>query len=132
MEGPIVVLLAVGIALLGAVYRRTRTKSLARISDEEFLRDFLARHPVRAPTDAILTERRRIARVLGIAPEKLASGQSVELLSGRLTYLADFSVAWNDLADEAAEARQAGGLGGRERPRSTIGELMEDRLTAAR
>ena len=123
---------AVGIAAFGVVYRRARAKSLPPISDEEFLRDFLARHPVRATSEAILTERRRIARVLGIAPARLAAEQSVELLSERLSYMADFSVAWNDLADEAAEARQAGSLGVRERPPSTIGELIEDRLTAAR
>jgi hypothetical protein len=134
MGGAIVALFAVAVAIaaLGATYRRARSKSLPTISDEEFLRHFLAQHATRAAPEAILTERRQIARTLGVAPEKLTAEQSVKSLSDRLTYLADFSVAWNDLADEAAEARQASGLGPREDPPSTIGELIEDRLAAAR
>lgn len=125
----LLVLLLSGLVVgLGAVYRRFRSRDLPEIPDEQFVRDFLARHPIRVAPEAILSERRHVARVLGIAPEKLAVTHTVDFLSARLSYLADFSVAWNDLADEAEEMRQEAGLERRKRPVSTLGELLEDRL----
>jgi hypothetical protein len=133
MSGLTVALLAlsIGVAALGAVYRRTRAKSLPSMSDDDFLSDFLNRHPVTAPPNVILAERRRVARVLGIPPERLTADQSEQLLSERLSFFVHFSVAWNDLVDEAAEARQASGLGPRARPPLTVGEVIEDRLATA-
>jgi hypothetical protein len=131
MGGPVVMFLgvAVGVAVVGVIYRRLRARSLPTIPDDNFINEFRARHPINAAPEAILSERTRIARALGLAPRKLGVDQSMEFLSSRLSYLADFSVAWNDLADEAAEAREARGLGRRERAPLTVGELIEDRVT---
>jgi hypothetical protein len=122
-------LIAIAVAVVagGILYRRFRSRSLPPLSDEEFLRTFYKRHTATIPSAVILAERRRIAKVLGLAPEKLAPDQSVTVLSERLSYLAEFSVAWNDLADEAAEARCRNGVPSRQRPPTTIGQLIEDR-----
>ena len=124
--------IGIGVAVLGRIYSRLRASAFPSISDDEFVREFIARHPVAAAPATILKERRRIARILGIPPDRLAPGQSGEALSSRLTFLAEFSIAWNDLADDAAEAREASGLGPREPPPQTIGELLEDMLGSVR
>jgi hypothetical protein len=128
-------LLAAGIAALafmtlGSIYRWLLSRGMPNIPDDQFVREFFSHHRVSAPPEAVIAERRRVARVLGIEPEKLGIGQTVEALSDRLSYLAEFSVAWNDLADEAREAREAAGLAMRDRPPANIGQLIEDRLSA--
>lgn len=126
------ILVAVAVAALGFLYRRIRSRNLPEMSDLEFLQQLSRTHPVTAPPEAILTTRRRVARILGIAPEKLTPGQTSDFLSGRLAYLTDFSVAWNDLLDEAEEARTAAGLDQRTETPETIGELIEDLLRTPR
>jgi hypothetical protein len=126
----IILLLGLLAAIGGSVYRRLRAKSLLRVSDEEFISVFLARQEVSASREAILEGRRYIARVLGIPIAKLSPEHTVEFLSARFSYLAEFSVAWNDLHDEAEEARDAAGLDRREVCPTTIGELLEDILLA--
>ena len=130
MDGVVIALvsIAAAVAAAGVGYRRFRARSMATVSDEQFVHDYYAHHPTDATSEAILGERNRIAKVLGLPPEKLAPQQNLRVLSERLTYLADFSVAWNDLADDAAQAREAGGLPPRQRPPLTIGEIVEDLL----
>lgn len=134
MDGEIALLIAIAavVGAGGSVYRRYRSKSLGRLSDEEFVRAFYARYSASLGTEAILTERRYIAKALGLAAERLGPEQNIKMLSERLSYLADFSVAWNDLADEAAEVREANGLPARDQPPMTIGEIIEDRLIEGR
>lgn len=116
------------VAALGVLYRRVLTRDLPDISDREFLAELARLHPITVPPERALQARRRVARILGIAPEKLAPAQTVDFLSERLAYLGDFSVAWNDLLDEAGEAREAAGLDRRAEPPETIGELITDLL----
>ena len=122
----LLVLAALAVAALGVLYRRVRSGKLPDMSDLEFLQELSRIHPIAAPPEVILLQRRRVARILGMAPEKLVPAQTVDLLSERLAYLGDFSVAWNDLLDEAREARAAAGLDYRAQPPETIGELIED------
>ncbi|HJX26573.1 MAG TPA: hypothetical protein VJ885_01570 [Thermoanaerobaculia bacterium] len=98
------------------------------MSDLEFLQELSRIHPIVAPPEVILLQRRRVARILGMAPEKLAPTQTMDFLSERLAYMGDFSVAWNDLLEEASEARDAARLDQRAEPPETIGELITDLL----
>lgn len=134
MDGVVATLLGIAMAaaLGGTLYRKFRSQSLPPLSDEEFVRMFCSRYQSSVPSDAILAERRRVAGAIGIPPERLAPEQTLENLSKLLSYLTDFSVAWNDLAEEAAEARKSRGLAPRQRPPMTIGELIEDRLLTSR
>ncbi|HEX9730996.1 MAG TPA: hypothetical protein VGG06_03310 [Thermoanaerobaculia bacterium] len=130
MDYPLLVglLLAILVAIGGVVYRRHRAKGLPTILDEEFVSAFLARHKVSAAREAILNERRRMARALGIPFDKLAPGHTDRFLSTHLEYLGEFSVGWNDLAYDAQEAREDAGLDRRAVCPTTIGELLEDIL----
>jgi hypothetical protein len=121
-------LFAVCTAAAALLYRRHRSQSLPSISDDQFLYEFFAHHAVSSSTADILKERRRIARALGISPEKLTPGLTFDVLSDRLSFLTDFSVAWNDLIDEAEESRERAQLKIRDQVPSTIGEIMEDTL----
>lgn len=124
----LLVLAALAVAALGVLYRRVRSRTLPDMSDLEFLQELSRTHPIAAPPEVILQQRRRIAQILGMAPEKLAPTQTVDFLSERLAYMGDFSVAWNDLLDEASESREAAGLDQRAETPSTIGELLKDLL----
>lgn len=124
----LLLLAALGVAALGVLYRGIRSRKMSDMSDLEFLQELSRTCPVTAPPEAILQERRRIARSLGITPEKLTPAQTSDFLSGPLAYMADFSVAWNDLLDEASESREAAGLDQRAEPPDTIGEIIEDLL----
>ena len=128
----LLVLAALAVAALGVLYRRARSRKLPDRSDLEFLQELSRSHSVAAPPEVILQQRRRIARILGMAPEKLAPTQTVDLLSERLAYMGDFSVAWNDLLDEASASREAAGMDQRAEPPETIGELIEDLLRSPR
>ncbi|MGB5160822.1 MAG: hypothetical protein WBP10_14115 [Thermoanaerobaculia bacterium] len=99
------------------------------MSDAEFLKPFPECYS--APADAVLRERNRVAKTLRIPQEKLAPEQSLNALSKRFGYLAEFSVAWSDLNDELLELRVASGANeGRELP-STVGQLVAE-FAAAR
>lgn len=123
--------IAVAILLIGAVFRRFCSEALPTVSDEEFVRSYYARHPGNASPAAILSERKRVGDVLGIAQERLSPEQYVDMLAARFSYPAEFSVAWIDLAGDAAEARTARGLPPRQSPPRTIGDMIEDRLPGA-
>jgi hypothetical protein len=125
----VLILLALAVLLVGAVYRRLRARVIPDLSDQDFILGF----PLDLTEEAkerVLRERRRIGRVLGVPPRKLSATQSVEFLARRFGYLAEFSVAWNDLLAEAAETRAAAGLSKRELPPMTVGEMIEDLLNA--
>ena len=124
----VIVLLGILVAIGGVVYRRFRAKGIPTISDEEFLSAFVARHKVSASREAILKERRSIARMLGVPFEKLAPEQTAEFLSARFDFIGDFSIGWNNLYDEAVEAREAAGLDRRDVCPTTVGEFLEDIL----
>lgn len=124
----LLIFVAVAVAALGVLYRRVRSRDLPDISDREFFEELTRRSPIMASPEVVLQERRRVARTLGMPPEKLAPGQTVDFLSERLAYMGDFSVAWNDLLDEASESRAAAGLDQRPETPETIGEVIEDLL----
>lgn len=126
--GLLLALLAAGVAALGLLSRRLRTRDLPEVSDREFFEELIRRYPIMASPEAVSKERGRIAGILGIAPEKPTLDQTSDFLSKRLEHMADFSVAWNDLLDEASEAREAAGLNQRTEPPETIGDLIEDLL----
>lgn len=122
----LVILLLVGLVVVavGVVFRRARARQLPDVSEDLFLERF---HPHHEGTQAhVLAERQRVASSLGIPVGKLSPEQTLDELSRRFGFLAEFSVAVNDLYDEAAEMRQLSGLVARDSPPDTIGELIED------
>lgn len=67
----VMIILVGAVAALGVLYRRLRARDLPNVSDDEFLQAFARHHSVAVPPEAILKERRRVARTLGIPPEKM-------------------------------------------------------------
>ena len=120
------ILVAVGVAAFGVLYRRFRSGALPDVPDGQFYDDFVRQSAVPVSMETLIRLRKRVAKVLGLPPEKLAVDQTYEFLSKRIGYLAELSVAWSDLADEAAEARSETGL--EPRAPATVGELIEDLL----
>lgn len=120
----ILLLVALVVVAAGIVYRRTRARQLPDVSEALFIERFHRHHEGRR--DHVLEERRRVASMLGIPEQKLSPDQTLDELRRRFGFLAEFSVAANDLYDEAEEMRQLAGLPGRESPPDTIGELVED------
>lgn len=132
MDGKLMamILVAVGVAAFGVLYRKLRSGALPDVPDRRFYEDFMGLSPIPVSMETLLGARRRVAKVLGLPPEKLAVDHTYEFLSKRIGYLAELSVAWNDLADEGAEARSDAGL--EPRVPSTVGELIEDLLRQKR
>lgn len=120
----ILLLLGLIVAVLGVLFRRARARELPDVSEDLFLERFRRHHE--GARDHVLAERRRVASSLGIPVAKLSPGQTLDELSRRFGFLAEFSVGVNDLYDEGAEMRQLAGLAERESPPSTIGEIIED------
>lgn len=122
----LVILLLVGlvVAAVGVLFRRIKARQLPDVSETLFLERFHRHHE--GARDHVLDERQRVASSLGIPVQKLSPEQTLNELSRRFSFVAEFSVAANDLYDEAAEMHQLAGL--EERPSSpkTIGELLED------
>lgn len=108
----------------GSIYRRTRARQLPDVSEALFVERFHRHHQGRR--DHVLEERRRVASMLGIPEQKLSPDQTLDELRRRFGFLAEFSVAANDLYDEAEEMRQLAGLPARESPPATIGAIIED------
>ncbi len=121
------VAIGVGAPVVGIPYRRFRARKLADVSDTEFLRRFAQHHS--APADAVLSQRRRVGRMLGIPREKLTPEQTLEELSKRFGYIAEFSVAWSDLDDEVCELRRSAGADEHAAMPSTVGELVAELAT---
>jgi hypothetical protein len=122
----LVILLLVGMVVVavGVLFRRARARQLPDVSEDLFLERFHRHHE--GARDHVLAERRRVASSLGIPVGKLLPEQTLDELSRRFGFLAEFSVAVNDLYDEAAEIRQLAGLAERDSPPDTIEELVED------
>lgn len=127
----LLLLLLVGlvVAAVGVLLRRARARQLPDVSEDLFLERFHRHHE--GARDHVLAERRRVASGLGIPVGKLSPEQTLDELSRRFGFLAEFSVGINDLYDEAAEMRQLTGLTERESSPAIIGELIED-LTKGR
>jgi hypothetical protein len=115
---------ALALGALGAVYRRSRAWRLPDISDKEFLNGFEGFRTLKSQT--VLRERRRIAKILGLPPNKLAPDQKLEELSRQFEYMGQFSVAWSDLDDEVRALRRAAGIREDVDPPSTVGELIAE------
>jgi hypothetical protein len=125
----LLILLVVGSLVAGAAiaYRRLRARSLPDVTEVEFLERFYLSHE--GARDCVLEERRRVASILSVPAEKLSPDQTLNELARRFGFLAEFSVAANDLYAEAAEMRRIAGLGARESVPDTIGEVIEDLTT---
>lgn len=121
-----IVLILIGLLIVatGFLFRRFRAGGFPDVSEAHFLQRFY-RHHEGAP-DQVLLQRRRVAATLGIPVQKLSPEATLNELSRHFAFLAEFSVAVNDLYDEAAEMRRLQGLPPRESPPVTIGELIED------
>jgi hypothetical protein len=122
----LVILLLVGLVVVavGILFRRARARQLPDVSEDLFLERFQRHHE--GARDHVLAERRRVASSLGTPVGKLSPEQTLDELSRRFGFLAEFSVAINDLYDEAAEMRQLAGLVTRDSLPDTIGDLVED------
>lgn len=124
-----VVVFSLGIAVLGFLYRHFRTKALPAVSNAEFVAEFLADYPIGAAPAEILTERKRISKVLGIPEEKLSPRQSPEFLSRQLSSFGSFGVGWTDLMYDLTKARETCGLDLLDAEPSTIGELIRELIS---
>lgn len=120
------ILLLVGflIAMAGLLFRRLKARRFPDVPEELFL-DRFHRHHEGVPNQ-VLHQRQRVASILGIPAQKLSPEHTLGELSLHFAFLAEFSIAVNDLYDEAAEMRRLQGLHARVSPPETIGELIED------
>jgi hypothetical protein len=120
------ILLLVGllIAVAGLLFRRLKARRLPDVPEALFLDRFHRRHE--GVPERVLHQRKRVASILGIPAQKLSPEHTLGELSRHFAFLAEFSVAVNDLYDEAAEARRLQDLHPRVSPPETIGELIED------
>lgn len=126
MDIRLLILLLVGLvgAAVGVLLRRVRAQQLPDVSEALFLQRFYRDHE--GVHGDILRARQQVASTLGIPVRKLSPEHTLDQLSRRFGFLAEFSVAVNDLYDEAAETRQLAGLGARESPPVSIGQIIED------
>jgi hypothetical protein len=114
-------LLGAGCGVVSFLLRRRAQRSLKDISTVEFLRQL--RPFTKAPDALLLAERKHVARVLGVAPEKLDPRQRLDDLSRHLDFVGSFSVGINDLRYEVEELYEDCAL---ELPEdaTTVGELI--------
>lgn len=109
--------------------RRKSVKSLPDMSDEDFVARFA--HVFLARPEQVIEGRNKIARILGVPPEKLAPEHVYKDLAQRFGTFGSFSVAWSDLEYEVQEI--AGERGASlEAPPSTVGDLVAGLIQARR
>lgn len=119
-------LLVAGGCLLVSIWTRRRGEArLPKVSDEKFLLR-LAEKPVVG--ELLLAERRHVAGVLGLNPERLDPRQKLDDLRKTVDFVGSFEVALGDLYFEAEER---GASPDRIARIATVGDLIRT-LAAAR
>ncbi len=121
MKIEILGLVALGLVTVffGSAYRHLRGRRMPDISEEDFLHRF-EKGPS-SSSSAILDERRRIARVLGIPVRKLAPEYNFKDLANRFDHFGSFRVGWSDLDDEVLELKRDLGVEVSGEPLRSIG-----------
>ena len=113
--------LSLGGLVIPRLLRRRAEKRVPKISDAQFIGQLGDSSDL--PESLLIAQRNYVASVLGLKPDRLSAPMSPEDLSRDLDLLGSFSLAWNDLLDEIAEAHDATGLQEPQTP-ETVGDLV--------
>jgi hypothetical protein len=121
-------LLGVTAAVASYLVKTRQARTLANISDDEFIRLYQRRFP--DSTESVLKLRTFVAKHLALPPEKLTPEQTFKELAKHTGFAGEYEVGMGDLESELIEAFEQAGL---EPPKTfpiTVAEYIHEMLRA--
>ena len=118
----------VGVAVTSLLVKRLNLKKVPDLGDSAFVN--LYRQGFAGDADAVIRERKFIAKVLGFPYQKLRPNQDFRELSKLAGFDTSYEVGMSDLEDELIELTQRAGINRPPEFPGTVGELISALVTA--